>query len=180
MRTGRPTTYRKNFPERGFMLWVEGKTDREVAKALKISHESLYQHVKRYPEFADARKKAKAMADEVIEQSLFNRARGMWLPDCHVSQYEGVITVTPLKKHLPPDPLSCIFWLKNRKPDQWREKTELALTTDYPGLDQETITELRALAKWSAEVAKLTYKAPGNGGGVHIPTRSQKPPISQS
>ena len=30
--------------------------------------------------------------------------------------------------HIPPQVTAQIFWLKNRKPDQWREKNDLTLT----------------------------------------------------
>jgi hypothetical protein len=49
-------------------------------------------------------------------------------PDVHVSNYQGEITVTPLVKHYAPDPVACIFWLKNRRPDLWRDKVDHSLT----------------------------------------------------
>lgn len=32
---------------------------------------------------------------------------------------------TPLTKHYPPDTTACIFWLKNQKPKEWHDRTEL-------------------------------------------------------
>ena len=37
------------------------------------------------------------------------------------SEYEEIVEVYD-EVHIPPDPTAQIFWLKNRKPDQWREK----------------------------------------------------------
>jgi hypothetical protein len=38
------------------------------------------------------------------------------------------------KEHVPPNPTSIIFWLKNRRPDRWRDKH-----------DVETSGEVRAI-----------------------------------
>jgi hypothetical protein len=143
MRTGRPTKYRKNFPERAFKLWAKGATDVEVCKDLKVSHETLDQFKKRYPEFLAAKTKAKAIADELVEQSLFKRATGFIAPDCHVSQFEGDITITNLEKHYPPDTAAIVFWLKNRKPKEWRDRSEVLLEQEVAGVDQKTVDELR-------------------------------------
>ena len=43
---------------------------------------------------------------------------------CGISTYEGDVTITPIIKHYPPDPVSMIFWLKNRCPKRWRDKID--------------------------------------------------------
>lgn len=55
---------------------------------------------------------------------MFERATYYSHPDTHISNFQGDITVTPLTKHYPPDTTACIFWLKNRKPKDWRDKVE--------------------------------------------------------
>lgn len=37
---------------------------------------------------------------------------------------DGVIITTPTTRHYPPDTTACIFWLKNRRPDLWRDKPD--------------------------------------------------------
>ena len=43
----------------------------------------------------------------------------------HISNYQGQVTLTPIIKHYPPDTTAAIFWLKNRKTDQWRDKQDV-------------------------------------------------------
>ena len=35
---------------------------------------------------------------------------------------DGAIAMTPIRKVYPPDTTAAIFWLKNRKPEEWRDK----------------------------------------------------------
>jgi hypothetical protein len=77
------------------------------------------------PEFADALKAGKEVADDRVERSLFHRAVGYQHDEVHVSNYQGKVTLTPLVKHYPPDTTAAIFWLKNRKKDEWRDKQEV-------------------------------------------------------
>jgi hypothetical protein len=44
--------------------------------------------------------------------------------DLHFSSYEGEVTATPYVKHYAPDTTAAIFWLKNRKPDDWRDRQQ--------------------------------------------------------
>jgi hypothetical protein len=72
-------------------------------------------------------KKAKAVSDDKIERSLFERATGYSVPDVHVSTVNGQIVKTSVIKHYPPDVTAMILWLKNRRPDVWRDKREAAV-----------------------------------------------------
>ena len=38
--------------------------------------------------------------------------------------YEGEYTHVPYVEHLPPDTTACIFWLKNRRRDEWRDRVD--------------------------------------------------------
>ena len=38
------------------------------------------------------------------------------------------IVMTPIRKIYPPDTTAAIFWLKNRRPEQWRETKAVELT----------------------------------------------------
>ena len=105
----------------------DGLTDDQIAKNIGISLSTYYAWQNSYPEFSDAIKKGKAPVDYEIENALFKRAFGF--------EYEETITdieeladgkqkkhVRKIKKYCPPDTLAQIFWLKNRRPDRWRDK----------------------------------------------------------
>lgn len=80
------------------------------------------------PSFMRAIKKGREEADANVGKSLYQRACGYSHPEdkIHVTKDGDVITI-PTTKHYPPDATSCIFWLKNRRPDQWREKKEVTI-----------------------------------------------------
>ncbi|MDL2214415.1 transposase [Clostridia bacterium OttesenSCG-928-O13] len=75
----------------------DGCTDEELAKKMNISPSTLYEWVKKYLEISEAIKKGKEVVDYEVENAL-------------------------LKKALGGDVTAMIFWLKNRKPQQWRDK----------------------------------------------------------
>lgn len=143
---GRPTAYRKTFPQKAERLWSEGATDAEVADALKIPVRSLYDYLQKYPEFLQAQKTGKAVADELVEQALFKRATGYQHPDTHFSTFEGIVIETPTVKHYAPDTTACIFWLKNRKRGEWRDRTETELSGTVSGLPEDLVKAIQARA----------------------------------
>lgn len=147
MRTGRPTKYRKDFPARAGKLWANGATDAQVAQQLKINHDTLKEFVKKYPEFSATRAACKEIADDNVEKALYDRAIGSVLPDVHIAVHEGAVIVTPLKKHFPPDVQACSLWLRNRKPQQWRDKTESDITLSGMPEDLVKAIQERAAAK---------------------------------
>ena len=122
---GRPSKYSPEMVERYALLASRGLVDDEIALVLGVAKSTLSKWVTDYPEFSEARKKAKAIADEAVERALFERATGYEHPEDKIFQYEGEPVIVPTVKHYPPDPVAAIFWLKNRKPKEWRDKQEV-------------------------------------------------------
>lgn len=121
---GRPSAYQPEFPEQATKLCRLGATDKELADFFKVSEVTLNAWKTKHPEFLKSLKAGKALSDAEVADKLFSRATGYSHPEVHVSNYQGVITLTPLTKRYPPDTTAAIFWLKNRRPDVWREKVE--------------------------------------------------------
>ncbi len=119
---GRPSKYRDEFPEQARKLCLLGATDADMARFFDVSVATLNNWKHEHPAFLDALKAGKELADANVSESLYRRATGYSHPDVHVSNFQGAITITPIVKHYPPDPTSMIFWLKNRRPDLWRDK----------------------------------------------------------
>ncbi len=109
-------------------LAEKGCTDADLAEFFAVSESTLNNWKISHPEFFEAMKEGKAVADAKVERSLFEKATGFSHPDSHVSNFQGTVTVTPVVKHYPPDTTACIFWLKNRKPQEWRDKTDVQAT----------------------------------------------------
>jgi hypothetical protein len=73
-------------------------------------------------EFLQALKGGKEQADDRVERSLYQRAVGYTHDATHFTSFQGAVTATPYRNHCPPDVVAQIFWLKNRRPDLWRDK----------------------------------------------------------
>lgn len=125
---GRPSKYKPEFPEQAAKLCALGATDRDIADFFKVSEQTINRWKSDYPEFCESLKLAKEAADQRVEQSLYRRALGYSHDSVHVSNYQGAVTLTPIVEHYAPDTTACIFWLKNRKPAEWRDRVEQALT----------------------------------------------------
>lgn len=126
----RPSKYQAVFCEQSEKLCKLGATDRELADFFEVSESTLNLWKLEYPEFSESLKHGKEVADQRVEQSLYHRAMGYSHDAVHVSNYQGEVTLTPIIERYPPDTTACIFWLKNRQPEQWRDvqKIEQTLT----------------------------------------------------
>jgi hypothetical protein len=118
---GRPSSYSEGLALRIFELAKAGKTDAEIAGAIGISVATLANWKNRYPDFLDALKDAKEVADQLVEASLFRRAMGYSHSAVKFFCDKGKIVSQPYVEHYAPDTVACIFWLKNRRPDLWRD-----------------------------------------------------------
>lgn len=121
---GRPSKFDEAMCEQTRKLCLLGATDKELADFFEVSEATLNTWKEQHPEFLEALKSGKAAADAQVGDRLFQRACGYSHPDVHISNYQGEVTQTPITKHYAPDTTACIFWLKNRRPDLWRDRVE--------------------------------------------------------
>lgn len=122
---GQPTKLDDKMKASLKLLAEKGFTDKEMAKALHFDESTLTKWKQRHPQFFMSLKEWKLSADKEVEKSLFMSAKGFTVPAIHISNHQGEITQTPIKKYYPPNPVSGIFWLKNRQPDKWRDRKEI-------------------------------------------------------
>ena len=118
----RPSKYKPEFVEQAKKICALGATDLELADFFGVNVATLYRWKNEYPEFCDALKVSKEIADDRVERSLFTRAIGYEHDEIDIRVVDHVIVKTDIRKLYPPDTTACIFWLKNRRPDLWREK----------------------------------------------------------
>jgi len=120
---GRPSSYRAEYAKQVVKLCRLGATDKEIADFFGVSVATLNTWKKEHPEFLESLKGGKDAADAEVADRLFKRATGYSHEDVKFATFEGRITdAKKFVKHYPPDTVACIFWLKNRRPDLWREK----------------------------------------------------------
>ena len=109
----------------------DGLTDEQIAKNIGISRASLYEWKKKEVDIFDALKKGKEVIDFEVENALLKKALGytITLNKQKVTKDGDVVDITE-EVHVPPDTTAQIFWLKNRKKEQWREKVEVVKTDE--------------------------------------------------
>lgn len=123
---GRPTKFKPEFTQQAEKLCLLGATDREIASFFEVTERTLNRWKADFPEFCQALKAGKQEADDRVERSLFNRAVGYSFDSEKIfNDKDRGITRAECVEHVPPDVTACIFWLKNRKPDNWRDKSDL-------------------------------------------------------
>lgn len=111
--------------EQIYMLAEAGHTEEFIRAFYKISRRKWYALKQSDPAFVAEFKKWKERADEKVEKALYERAIGYSHPDLVVKvDKDGCVHKVPTWKHYPPDPTACVFWLKNRRPKDWRDKVE--------------------------------------------------------
>ena len=100
----------------------DGLTDEQIADKMGIHPSTLYEYKKKYPELSESLKKGKEVVDREVENALLKRALGYEYTE--VTEEDGVVT-KKVTKEVKPDTTAQIFWLKNRKPKEWRDKQEI-------------------------------------------------------
>lgn len=100
---------------RGWCL--DGLIDKQIYKNMGISRTTFYKWKSENSEFADLLKRGKEIADREVENALFKSATGFVGPD---------------EKYYPPNTTAQIFWLKNRKHEDWRDKRETDVNVSTP------------------------------------------------
>lgn len=128
MPAGRPSKYKPEFAEQAAKLCKLGATHAQLADFFEVSVSTISLWMVEHEDFSASVKVAKEEADAHIEQSLYRRAMGYECDEVDIRVIDGGIVQTPIRKVYPPDTTAMIFWLKNRKPEQWRETKAVELT----------------------------------------------------
>lgn len=102
----------------------DGLIDEQIAHNMGIATGTLYDWKNKYPEISEALKKGKEIVDIIVENALLKRALGYQYTEVTEEDGDLVRKVKKVTKHMPPDVTAQIFWLKNRRPDKWRDKID--------------------------------------------------------
>jgi hypothetical protein len=125
-------TYDPSVLEPARQMVANGATVCELADRFGVPPASVELWAACHDEFAAALKVARAMADDRVERSWYNRCVG-YTYDSEKVQYDAGTETrpgdgwirTPTREHVPPDAAACAAWLRNRRPEQWNEKYNL-------------------------------------------------------
>lgn len=103
----------------------DGLTDEQIAHNMGISPATLYNYKRDHLEILEALKKGKEVVDIQVENALLKRALGYSYEEKKVEVSKEGTKVTKTIKEVVPDTTAQIFWLKNRRPDRWRDKQDI-------------------------------------------------------
>jgi hypothetical protein len=126
---GRPSPYvERVHPKLAYALAVRGLTDEQMAEEIGISIPTFYAWQKKHPEFLKALKDGKENPDAAVEGALFKKAVGFKQLVKKPMVASGVVEIIEFEQTVDPDTTAQIFYLKNRRPDRWRDKQEVEHT----------------------------------------------------
>jgi hypothetical protein len=111
-------------------------TTKRLAFFFGVSDRTVERWKVGFPEFCQSIKEGRLHADSLVAEKLFQRATGYeWVEDqavvCTEITYRdnGMklreierVKVVQVIKRLPPDTKAQKYWLKNRRPEHWRER----------------------------------------------------------
>lgn len=115
----------------------DGLTDEQIAHNMGIAYSTLKNWKDKHMAILAALKKGKEVVDLQVENALLKRALEYEYEEVKEKYELGDLTErTVTKKQVIPDTTAQIFWLKNRKPEKWRDKQEVEDNTALGKLDE--------------------------------------------
>lgn len=122
----RPSKFKPEMVGQAEKLATLGATDREIAEFFDIDERTLNRWKHDNEAFCQALKVGKAQSDARVEQSLYRKALGYSYDAVKIFMPSGAEkpVYATYVEHVPPDTTACIFWLKNRRPEDWRDKVD--------------------------------------------------------
>lgn len=151
--------YQEWLTEEGLLqleAWArDGLTDEQIAANMGVNVATLYRYKQSYCEICNALKRGKEVVDIQVENALLKRALGYSYKEVtrekifnpETGQYE-LMPTKEVTKEVVPDTTAQIFWLKNRRPEQWRDKRDVSvegeLNTNNPfaGLSTDELRKI--------------------------------------
>ena len=125
-------------------------SDEQIAKNAGIRAGTLYEWMSRFPEISEAIKKGKAPVDFEVENALLKRALGYDYEETTTEIHEeqdGTQRkhIRRVTRHVPADVAAAIFWLKNRKPTQWKDRPEAPVSNEALERLDEVLSNIKGV-----------------------------------
>jgi hypothetical protein len=129
-----------------------------LTELLDVSLSAIEKWKRQREDFRNALKVGKAEADSRVERSLYERANGYSYDAVKIFMPAGAKkpVYAPYVEHVPPDPTSMIFWLKNRDPERWRDVQQLEHSLGKYIVSDKPMTE----EQWALERADVIDVTP--------------------
>lgn len=154
----RPSKYKPEFAQAAKELCEKGATDQEMADVFGVEVRTIHRWKGEHDEFCHALKAGKDVADERVERSLFQRAIGYEQDEVKIFMPSGAEkpVYAEYRAKIAPDTTAAIFWLKNRRPDLWRDKATTEMTGPNGGpIQHQNLSDTDLESKFAAVLEKL-------------------------
>ena len=127
---GRPTKFKPEYVVQAEKLCQLGATDQDIADFFDVDLRTIYRWKASHEDFCHALRSGKEAADERVERSLYQRAVGYEQDAVKIFMPAGAAApvYAPYREKVAPDTTACIFWLKNRRKEHWRDKQQHEIT----------------------------------------------------
>ena len=124
---GRPPKYKEEYVGQALKLCQLGATDQELADFFEVEVRTIYRWRNDHDEFCHATKAGKEMADDRVERSLYQKAVGYEQDEVKIFMPAGALApvYAPFRAKIAPDTTAAIFWLKNRRSQDWRDRQQI-------------------------------------------------------
>ena len=100
----------------------DGLTDEQISHNMGITTSTFYEWKKKYSCISEVLKRGKEVVDREVENALLKSALGYKYTEQAVTNKGEIVTVEKYEK---PNTTAGIFWLKNRKQKEWRDKQDV-------------------------------------------------------
>jgi len=158
---GRPTDYKPEYAEQAKKLCELGATDDQLADFFDVCVRTIYRWKASQDAFSQALKIGKEEADNRVERSLYQKAVGYEREAVKIFFRAGDKNpvYAPYTEYYPPDTTAGIFWLKNRKSLEWRDRKEIDHRVSPEDVADRTDAELLAVINKARAGGKGASKA---------------------
>lgn len=131
----------------------DGLTEEQIAHNMGIAYSTLKNWKDKHMAILAALKRGKEVIDRQVENALLQRALGYEYTETtleYVPELDEMRVTKEVTKQVAPDTTAQIFWLKNRKPQEWRDKRDVdlsgSISTNNP-FEELTTEELKKLIR---------------------------------
>ena len=159
---GRKSCYKEVYNELAYKYCLLGATDKILANFFDVSEVTINAWKNKHPEFLKSIRAGKEIADMEVVKSFFENAKGfvakskkamkvkVWNKEAQRLVDEVMMIEETIQ--YAPNTQAGIFWLKNRQPDKWKDKTEVETVQGQPDLSKLTPKEKAQLLEISRKL----------------------------
>lgn len=116
------TKYEPRFCKIGRELAEKGANLAMIGKTFGVAGKTVSLWKNKYPDFGEALTTGTSVATDIVESVLFKRATGYTIKEQKVVVIDKKILVVSVEREILPDTASIIFWLINRRSEDWKNK----------------------------------------------------------